>query len=293
MRVTYNMTANTVLRNLSNNLSRVEKLQEQLSGGKKVTRPSDDPLATVRIIEYRSTLNANKQYTRNIDFLKTELDIADESLQNISSVLKRIKELAVRGSSESLPQPSRDAIAKEVDQLIDHLIQIGNTNVSGRYIFGGYRTTTPPLERQGDVVNYSGDDNTRTIEISESVTIGTSPTGKTLFIDTRMFDHLISLKNALFGGNTTQINDEIGHLDNIMDKISAELSSLGARGSRVEFISNLLSEKEVKYTDLLSKEEDIEIEDVILKLYSQQNVYQASLISAARVLQPSLIDYLG
>jgi len=293
MRITYNMTANTVLRNLTNNLTRIEKLQEQLSSGKKVSRPSDDPLATIKIMEYKTTLSASGQYARNIDFLKTELEVADKSLQDISSTLNRIKTLAVRGASESLPQSSRDAIAEEVDQLIDHLIQVGNTDVSGRYIFGGYRTTISPLERQGDVINYRGDNNVRMVEISKDVTIETTPTGKTLFVDTGMFEHLVSLKNALLGGNTSQINEEIGNLDKIMDKVNAENSSLGARLSRIGFNSNLISDKDVRYTDLLSKQEDIEIEDVVLKLYSQQNIYQASLIAAARVLQPSLIDHLG
>jgi len=293
MRITYNMTANTVLRNLSNNLTRIEKLQDQLSSGKKVSRPSDDPLATIKIMEYRTTLSANSQYTRNTDFLKTELEVADKSLQDISSTLNRVKTLAVRGASESLPQSSRDAIAEELDQLIDHLIQVANTDVSGKYIFGGYRTTIPPLERQGDVINYRGDNNVRMVEISKDVTIETTPTGKTLFIDTGMFEHLISLKNALLGGDTSQINEEMGNLDKIMDRVNAENSSLGARLSRIEFNSNLISDKNVRYTDLLSKQEDIEIEDVVLKLYSQQNIYQASLIAAARVLQPSLIDHLG
>ncbi|HHV80882.1 MAG TPA: flagellar hook-associated protein FlgL [bacterium] len=293
MRITYNMTANTVLRNLSNNLTRIEKLQDQLSSGKKVSRPSDDPLATIKIMEYRTTLSANSQYTRNTDFLKTELEVADKSLQDISSTLNRVKTLAVRGASESLPQSSRDAIAEELDQLIDHLIQVANTDVSGKYIFGGYRTTIPPLERQGDVINYRGDNNVRMVEISKDVTIETTPTGKTLFVDTGMFEHLISLKNALLGGDTSQINEEMGNLDKIMDRVNAENSSLGARLSRIEFNSNLISDKNVRYTDLLSKQEDIEIEDVVLKLYSQQNIYQASLIAAARVLQPSLIDHLG
>ncbi|HON72718.1 MAG TPA: hypothetical protein PK512_05255, partial [bacterium] len=165
--------------------------------------------------------------------------------------------------------------------------------VSGKYIFGGYRTTIPPLERQGDVINYRGDNNVRMVEISKDVTIETTPTGKTLFVDTGMFEHLISLKNALLGGDTSQINEEMGNLDKIMDRVNAENSSLGARLSRIEFNSNLISDKNVRYTDLLSKQEDIEIEDVVLKLYSQQNIYQASLIAAARVLQPSLIDHLG
>jgi len=293
MRVTYNMIANNVLRNLSSNLTRLEKLQNQLSSGKKIIKPSDDPVSTSRLIELKSTLNANKQYSRNIDFLKTELNVADKALQDISSTLTRIKELAVRGANETLSQEDRNAIAKEVDQLIDHLIQIGNTNVSGRYIFGGYKTSEAPLEKNENVVLYKGDGNLRSVEISNNVLINASPTGKSLFVDSGMFDTLVSLKEALLGGNTSQITETIDKIDAISERVSSELSGLGARLSRVELTSDLLSEKYTKYTDLLSKQEDIEIEEVVLKLYAQQNVYQASLISAARALQPSLINYLG
>lgn len=292
MRVTYNAIANSILKNLSNNLTMLEKLQSQLSSGKKIIKPSDDPVSTSRIMELRSTLNTNSQYNRNIDFLETELNVADKALQNLSSALSRIKSLAVRGSSDSLSQEDRNAIAGEVNQIIDYIVQIGNTDIGGRYIFGGYKTTSAPLERIDDTILYKGDNNTRQIEVSNSVIIEASPSGKSLFIDTEMFDTLISLKNALLNGNTAYINNLIGKIDSIMDKIGSELSSLGARLNRVELTKDLLSDKSIRYTDLLSKQEDIEIEEVVLKLYAQQNIYQASLIAAARAIQPSLIDYL-
>jgi flagellar hook-associated protein 3 FlgL len=293
MRVTFNMIANNVLKNLSSNLTRLEKLQNQLSSGKKIIKPSDDPVSTSRLIELKSTLNANKQYSRNIDFLKTELNVADKALQDISSTLTRVKELAVRGANETLSEENRNAIAEEVDQLIDHLIQIGNTNVSGRYIFGGYKTSEAPLEKSGNAVLYKGDGNLRSVEVSNNVLINASPTGKSLFVDSGMFDTLVLLRDALLGGNISQITETIDKIDAISDRVSSELSGLGARLSRVELTSDLLSEKYTKYADLLSKQEDIEIEEVVLKLYAQQNVYQASLISASRALQPSLINYLG
>lgn len=293
MRVTFNMIANNVLKNLSSNLIRLEKLQNQLSSGKKIIKPSDDPVSTSRLIELKSTLNANKQYSRNIDFLKTELNVADKALQDISSTLTRVKKLAVRGANETLSEENRNAIAEEVDQLIDHLIQIGNTNVSGRYIFGGYKTSEAPLEKSGNAVLYKGDGNLRSVEVSNNVLINASPTGKSLFVDSGMFDTLVLLRDALLGGNISQITETIDKIDAISDRVSSELSGLGARLSRVELTSDLLSEKYTKYADLLSKQEDIEIEEVVLKLYAQQNVYQASLISASRALQPSLINYLG
>lgn len=293
MRVTFNMIANNVLKNLSSNLTRLEKLQNQLSSGKKIIKPSDDPVSTSRLIELKSTLNANKQYSRNIDFLKTELNVADKALQDISSTLTRVKKLAVRGANETLSEENRNAIAEEVDQLIDHLIQIGNTNVSGRYIFGGYKTSEAPLEKSGNAVLYKGDGNLRSVEVSNNVLINASPTGKSLFVDSGMFDTLVLLRDALLGGNISQITETIDKIDAISDRVSSELSGLGARLSRVELTSDLLSEKYTKYADLLSKQEDIEIEEVVLKLYAQQNVYQASLISASRALQPSLINYLG
>jgi len=293
MRVTYTMLTNTLLNDLSNNLDRVESLQKQLSSGKKISRPSDDPIGTTRAMALRSNLNTQDQYIRNMDFAKAELDMADKTLQEISDVLGRIKDLAVRGSNESLPQGSRDAIGKEVDQLIDQLIQLGNTTVSGRYIFSGFRTTTSPLERNGDVVNYRGDNNTREVEIATGQVLKLTPPGKSLFVDTGMFDNLIRLKNELYAGDTSGINQEIGTIDNMIDKVGIEIAEVGARSQRLDWTNNLLQDREVTYKDLLSKQEDIDIEDVVLKLYAQQNVYQASLMAAAKVLQPSLINYLS
>jgi len=293
MRVTYTMLTNTLLNDLSNNLDRVESLQKQLSSGKKISRPSDDPIGTTRAMALRSNLNSQDQYIRNMDFAKAELDMADKTLQEISDVLGRIKDLAVRGSNESLPQGSRDAIGKEVDQLIDQLIQLGNTTVSGRYIFSGFRTTTSPLERNGDVVNYRGDNNTREVEIATGQVLKLTPPGKSLFVDTGMFDNLIRLKNELYAGDTSGINQEIGTIDNMIDKVGIEIAEVGARSQRLDWTNNLLQDREVTYKDLLSKQEDIDIEDVVLKLYAQQNVYQASLMAAAKVLQPSLINYLS
>jgi flagellar hook-associated protein 3 FlgL len=287
------MLTNTLLNDLSNNLDRVESLQKQLSSGKKISRPSDDPIGTTRAMALRSNLNSQDQYIRNMDFAKAELDMADKTLQEISDVLGRIKDLAVRGSNESLPQGSRDAIGKEVDQLIDQLIQLGNTTVSGRYIFSGFRTTTSPLERNGDVVNYRGDNNTREVEIATGQVLKLTPPGKSLFVDTGMFDNLIRLKNELYAGDTSGINQEIGTIDNMIDKVGIEIAEVGARSQRLDWTNNLLQDREVTYKDLLSKQEDIDIEDVVLKLYAQQNVYQASLMAAAKVLQPSLINYLS
>ncbi|MGB9682851.1 MAG: flagellar hook-associated protein FlgL [bacterium] len=293
MRVTYTMLTNTLLNDLSNNLNRVETLQKQLSSGKKISSPSDDPVGATRAISLRSTLNGQDQYIRNMDFAKAELDMADKTLQEISDVLRRVKDLSVRGANESLPQDSRDAIGKEVDQLIDQLIQLGNTTVSGRHIFSGFKTTTSPLERIGDVVNYRGDDNTREVEIASRETLKLTPTGKNLFVDTGMFDNLIELKNALFNGDTSGVNRKIGVIDSMIDKVNMEISEVGARSQRLDWTNNLLQDREVTYKDLLSKQEDIDIEDVVLKLYAQQNVYQASLMAAAKVLQPSLINYLS
>jgi flagellar hook-associated protein 3 FlgL len=292
MRVTYTTLTNSIINDLSNNLRRVETLQRQLSSGKKISRPSDDPVGVTRAMDLRSTLNTQDQYVRNMDFAKSELDMADKTLQEMSDVLGRAKDLAVRGASESLPQESRDAIGKEVDQLIDHLIQLGNTSVSGRYIFSGFKTTIPPLERDGDVINYRGDNNIREVEIATGENLGLSPTGKSLFIDTGVFDHLVELKDALFGGNTSLINQKIKDIENALDKVNIEIANIGARSQRLEWTYDLTQDRDVTYKDLLSKQEDIDIEDVVLKLYAQQNVYQASLMATAKVLQPSLIDYL-
>lgn len=146
MRVTNKMMHNQFISNLNRNLRDLLKLQEQISSGKKVNKPSDDPVAASRIVAYKDQLSGIEDYKNAIDTAKNSLTSIDTALSSLGNALIRARELGTEGASGSMGADARASIASELDELIKSAVDIGNTKVGDRYIFAGYRSGDPPIE---------------------------------------------------------------------------------------------------------------------------------------------------
>ena len=146
MRVTQSMLANNMLRNLSSSYGQMGKYQEQLSTGKKISKPSDDPVVAMKGINYRSQLTEVKQYQRNIGEVHNWMDNSDSALDKATQAMQRIRELTVEASNDTYESGQRGNIAKEIRQMKDHLASIANTKVNDKYIFNGANTTEAPVD---------------------------------------------------------------------------------------------------------------------------------------------------
>lgn len=144
MRITNTMLVSLLLHNLNRSRERLIRHQIQLSTGKRLTRPSDDPSGTFRSLKYRSNLRDIDRYQANIDNSVSWLSMTDSVLNDISDALVKARGLAMRGASGSTGEPERSALAHQVDQLLQHLLDLANTQFEGKYIFGGTETLTPP-----------------------------------------------------------------------------------------------------------------------------------------------------
>jgi len=145
MRVTQSMLTNNMLKNLSRSYSNLDKYSDQLSTGKKVNRPSDDPVVAMKGMNYRSQLTEVEQFQRNLGEVYNWMDNSDSALDKATQALQRLRELAVQASNGTYEENQRESIAKEVDQLKEHLIDIANTKVNNKYIFNGTDTKNAPV----------------------------------------------------------------------------------------------------------------------------------------------------
>lgn len=152
MRVTNSLIKNTVLRNVQRNLANMNHYQDMLSSGKTVTKPSDDPIKVTRIMGYNSALDQNKQYQQNIQSAVSWLHTSEDAMDGMNSLLQRARELTVAGASETMSPQSRKAVAMEVDELINVLVQLGNSTYEGRNVFSGFKTSTTPFVQIGKSV---------------------------------------------------------------------------------------------------------------------------------------------
>jgi flagellar hook-associated protein 3 FlgL len=296
MRVTQQMLNNNMLSSLRNNMSRLDKVQKQLNTGKMINKPSDDPVGLGYSMRYRSELAANEQYQRNLDSAVSWLDFGDTTVGQSVDVLQRARELAVQGANGSNPQEALNNIAAEVEELTEQLRGIANSKFNGKYVFNGQRTDQPPYPDANSYQTASFDQGSISFELSRGVTIDVNLHAGEIFGEAgevdNAFEALNSLSTSLRNGDQAGTDQALGKLDNRLDKVLESWADLGARSNRVELIENRLIDGNTNIQSLLSKTEDADMAAVITNLKTEENVYQASLSAGARIIRPSLVDFL-
>jgi flagellar hook-associated protein 3 FlgL len=186
MRVTDKMGFNQVISNLQKNRGEMSDLQNQAAIQKRITKPSDDPTGATRVLGYRTEEKSSQQFIKNISIAKSFLEFTDVSLGEVSDVLMRLKELAIQQSSDaSSSAETRRTVAEEVAQTHAQMIQMANRKLGDRYVFGGFQTTTPPFDREG---NYSGDDGEVKLHVNKDAFMPMNLTGDKVFIGKGMGD---------------------------------------------------------------------------------------------------------
>ena len=297
MRVTNKMLSQTFLNNLTRNLNAMRKTQEQMSSFKKVSRPSDDPIAVTQILGMKTTLAEQAKHMQNMEDGIGWLEATDSALNNAGQVLKRAYELTVQAANGTNPEDSLRAIAKEIEQLSDELMQIANSSYAGRYIFGGTYTGKTPFELDvdGNII-YKGNDETLDWEIGAGVTMSINLTGQDVFEadegtkQSEIFTVLSDLKNALESG---------GNVDNLLENINEKLDHIleqravvGAKSRRMEMSLDRAEVVNLGLIELTSKLEDIDVAETSMYYAMQRATYEAALMTGAHILQPTLLNFL-
>ncbi|MBU0984002.1 MAG: flagellar hook-associated protein FlgL [candidate division Zixibacteria bacterium] len=169
MRVTNAMISGTVVFNLQRSMSRFLDLQTQSSSGRRINKPSDDPLGTLRDMEYRTQLSKIEQYQSNISQGKTWLSTYDNTLSDVSNLLSEVKEIVVAMSNDTVLEGVRQSTANDIRAIQEQLLSLANTQTGRRNIFSGFKTTTPPLQLTNNGAIYRGDNGAIQFEIDSGV----------------------------------------------------------------------------------------------------------------------------
>ncbi|WJQ81127.1 flagellar hook-associated protein FlgL [Brevibacillus brevis] len=292
MRVTQSMLNSNMLRNVNNSMGNMDRLQEQLSSGKKTSKPSDDPVLATRAMYYRSALMENDQYVRNVDEAESWMGATDSALDDVGNVLKRVQELMVASGNDDLSVEDRKVMASEIVELKNHLGTVANQTINGRYIFAGTDTDKPPYDvatgqftnTNNSQINVEISQNTYTAINIDAQKVFNSPATNNIFM---IMDKVIS--NLQTGVSSMPLmNDVKGQFENVL----TERAALGARVNRIELVQERLANSEVNITALKSKNEDVDEAEAITQLKTQENVHRAALSAGARIIQPSLLDFL-
>jgi flagellar hook-associated protein 3 FlgL len=289
------MISSNSLRSLSQSYERMGKLMEQNSTGKKISNPSDDPVVAMKGMYYRSNLTEVEQYKRNLSELYLWMDNSEAGIEQANSGLQRVRELVVQGKSDTLSPEDRDAIAREVEQLKQDLVSTANTQVAGRYIFHGTDISNPPIKQEdppvvADNLTDSAINNYK-VEVSRGVSLKANVNPANVF-NKELFDVVQGIQTSMENNTPKELDGLLDRLGKVMDNMSAERSELGARYNRVEMIDSRISDQEILATRVLSDNEDADFEKVYTELTTQESVHRAALNIGAKIIQPSLMDFL-
>src|SRR5690554_4687635 len=307
MRVTNRMMNNTLLLNLNRGLARLERINNQLGTKKKINRPSDDPVKTGVILRTSTSIRETEQYIRNLDAAVSWLDAADVILQDVVSVIHRAKELAVAGASTHLDETARQALADEIAQLHDNLLQLANSTHGGRYLFAGQHTDKKPFsgggvtgDRINDVTFLMSltDDKTKIeFEIAPGITIDVNVISYNPHDNPQegLFMPIFNALQELYGELVDDTGDPdipLQDLDNSLDNVLRKISELGGKQNRVELARERMLDLQLNLTRILSEEQDLDYAEAIMELKMEEFAYRTALAVGARIIQPSLVDFL-
>lgn len=297
MRVTQNTTANMVLNSLQTIRRRMEELEQQASTGVKISAPSDDPVTAQQILHMKSLMAAGDQYSRNISNGISWLSMTEAAMNEMGNVLTRAKELTVQMANATSDAKARESGMNEISQLRNQLILLGNTQLNGRYVFGGFRNDTPPFDAAG---TFNGTNDSITIEIDRGAFVpinysgsdlfrGGTPPGSTGTDIVGVFDNLVA---ALGANDQTAVQAELPNLDDALAQVLSSRTDLGARMNRLEGQKSVIEEMKFSLTKVLSDKQDVDFMQVISDLTKQQTAFEAAIAASGKISQVSLLDYL-
>lgn len=325
MRVTNQMMSNSFLKNLNRSKSHMNTINQQLTSGKEISRPSDNPYKVARSMQLSSDIKSATQYNENIKDTSNWLDTTDTALQQIEGSLQRVRELMVSAGSASYGVDEKRAIKDEINEKINEIAQVLNTTFDGKYIFGGTKVNSKPVvsENNGvdNVIHYVDSMGNKItngtylnqissaleVEISQGVTMkyNVSATeilsfkgkekdanGNNITIDIMSVLNDIT-KNLDEGGSVTNLlGGNLKDIDASISNILKLTSEVGAKQNRMESALEQNEEQIYNLKDILSKTEDIDFAEKTMEMTVAQTIYTAALQVSASVIQPSLLDFL-
>lgn len=323
MRITNASMVRSHLYDTQNNLTNMSKINQQISTGKVINTVSDDPHKAIKIMNINNEIKYTEKYNYNIDETVGWMNTTDGALDNVGNLLGEIKETILKVGNGTYSQNEMKSLNEDMNEKIKQLADTLNSTYGGKYLFGGSSVDDAPItvieNPDGTVkLEFSKDKNGQTIpntddlkaDISSGINIGYNiSVGEILNIKdgngntVNLLDeinNLSTLMNDIANGDEqtaakakeTLLNDTKGKIDTLFDHVVNERTSLGVRVSTAEKIKELNDEDILNIQDVLSKTQDTDVVEKFIELKSAEMIYQASIQVGAKLIQPTILDYI-
>lgn len=301
LRITQNSMNRTQLAGLNTSLSRLQQTQEQLTSGKRLNRPSDDPVGTVSAMRFRAEQSNLEQIDININDGLDRLKTADSTLTKTHELIQRMRTLTVASLNSPTGQQGRTANAREISELRGDMIQQANVQYAGQPLMGGTTTsknafhpTSGEFLGNGNPVNRvistaPGQAGWLDIGVRGDKIFGSADGGTSVLADDGA---IAKLAKAIEDGDDAGMREGLQALDDLRASVLDEQTAIGAKINRLDRQTEI-NGRQIDQTKIsLSKVEDADFLQAAMDLSIQSNAYQAAISASAKIIQPSLMDFI-
>ena len=294
MQINETQVISDLLYSIGQSRQSVDKLQEQISTGKMVNTPSDDPVLAQRLMLLQNQVNQNGVYVQNAQYASSFITQQSGALGSAVNLLTNVKTMILSAANDQNPQDMQN-YGTQLDQDINQLLDLANTKYGNKYIFGGTQTNVQPFSMNADRtavnVNSNGVGGALKLDVGFQISDQYNITGQEAFADGQLFNDLAAIRQNLSNG-TTPTQADISTVDNYLNSMINTNAKAGAMDNRFQLIQQQLNSQTQSLQITMSNLGDTDVAAATIKLQEQQTALQAALQSGAGVIQLSLADYL-
>jgi flagellar hook-associated protein 3 FlgL len=303
-RITNQMAAQTTLAGIESSLDRLDTTQQELSSGKSINQPSDNPTGTGLVLQLNNTLSNLTGYSNNVTDGTGWAQAQTGALSDMTNAVQRIQELVLQASNGTQSTADMQASAQEVNQLIDEVKSDANTQYNGQYVFSGSATTTAPYQSGSDD-SFGGNSGTVTREIGPNTSLtvssnlaGVLGTGQTVSGqpagDGLLLNTLRNISDDMQSGDSSALSGtDLTDLNNNLNSLTGLATSVGATTDRLQMASSRITSLQNSATDTLSNTQDADMAQTEINFSTEQAALTAALQAGANIVQESLMNFLG
>ena len=292
MRITNQMILSRSLASIQNGLSERAKLERQIATGERIQSMSEDPIGARTVLDLDGDLRASEQYTRTIESARSRLAVSDATLESLTNILTRAREIAVQqGGSVATPE-TRLAARTEIQALRDSVVQLANQKLNGAYVFGGAHVDRAPLTVGGALDPTFPARGAQDYEIGPGIYATAAHDAGEMFVDSNAINALDLLEIALVLDDPVQIQASVDDIVTTIANVQELVTEVGARQTRLDVAQNAQTLVDQSRIERRSTLMDTSLEVAITELASLQSSYQATLLTTSRLLDTSLVNFL-
>lgn len=303
MRVTANMSANTSVYNIQQGRTRLDKLQETITSGQNINRPSDDPINSRLLLDISDKMKAYDQYNTNIVKAMSWMKFTDTALNGMNDIMNQTQSLMNTFNSGSADPSQRQLTHDQLIELKKQIIDFANTQYGDQYIFGGANNLTPPFNYANNT--FAGEGTERVVEIAANTPQAVSVTGDRLLLGTgvnpsfgstdilQMFDNLIAaVGDTVTPSNPANLQTAIQSMGPASKQIFNAVNINLSRMTRVDNMTKLNEINKNTLTDIVGNIQNPDMIKLGVQLNTEKNAFEASLSATAKLVQMSLLDFM-